>query len=191
MTSSSRGCGASARVRHPRRVGEDFPAFSLPDAGGHYRSLDSLIADGPLVLSFNRGGWCPYCTIELRAWGEALPQLAEAGGHFVAITPEVGGRAAVLGSLLHGDAEILCDVDHGVALASGLAFYIGEPLLKRYASAGFDLGELYGTRSGFLPIPATYVIDAAGTVRYAFADPDFRLRAEPAEVIEAVRALRA
>ena len=171
-------------------IGEPFPAFALPDASGRYRSLDSLLAEGPLVLSFNRGGWCPYCASELRAWSDALPALAEAGGHFVAVTPEVGGRAALLGQLLHGDAQMLCDVDHGIALATGLAFYIGEPLLSRYAQWGLDLVELYGSGSGFLPIPASYVIDTSGIVQFAFADPDFRHRAEPADAIAVVAALR-
>ncbi|HTI31055.1 MAG TPA: peroxiredoxin-like family protein [Sphingomonas sp.] len=179
------GAGAASPA-----VGEEFPAFALPNAAGHYRSLDALLADGPLVLSFNRGGWCPYCATELRAWSDRLPELQDAGGHFAAITPEVGGRAALLGQLLHGDAEMLCDVDHGLALTAGLAFYIGEPLMRRYERSGLDLKDLYGSSSGFLPIPATYVIDQAGTVRYAFADPDFRIRAEPMEVIAAVRSLR-
>ena len=172
------------------RVGEPFPAFSLPNAGGRYRSLDALLADGPLVLSFNRGGWCPYCKGELSAWSAALPSLTAAGGRFAAITPEVGGRAALLGQLLPDDATMLCDVDQGVGLATGLACYIGEPLLRRYAQRGLDLAALYGSASGLLPIPATFVIDAQGIVRYALADPDFRRRAEPTEVVAAVAALR-
>ena len=182
------GVGAQAPV-----VGDIFPGFALPDAAGHYRSLDGLLREGPLVLSFNRGGWCPYCAHELRQWSEALPALAAAGGHFAAVTPEVGGRAALMGRLLGlaPDADLLCDVDGGVALASGLAFYLGEHLQRRYRERGIDLAALYGSASGFLPVPATYVVDPGGVVRFAFADPDFRVRAEPATVIEAVRAFRA
>ena len=179
------GVGAGAP-----RVGEAFPAFSLPDAGGHHRSLDALLGDGPLVLSFNRGGWCPYCTHELRAWSDALPALADAGGRLAVVTPEVGGRAALLGRLLDGDAEMLCDVDSGVALQSGLAFYLGAPLIRRYKEFGLDLADVYGTPSGFLPVPATFVLDGEGIVRFSFVDPDFRVRAEPEDVIAAVAALR-
>lgn len=157
---------------------------------GHFRSLDALVAQGPLVLGFNRGASCPYCTHELPAWREHPPALWDAGGRLAVVTAEVGGRAALLGRLLAGDAEMLCDVDHGVALSAGLAFYIGDAMRRRYHDEiHLDLGALYGTDSGFLPVPGTFVIDGAGVVRYAFVDPDFRIRAEPAAVIAAVAAL--
>lgn len=183
-----RRTGVAANAPRP---GDVFPSFALPDAAGRYRSLDALLASGPVVLSFNRGGWCPYCAHELRAWNEALPELTDAGGRFVAITPEVGGRAALMGRLLDlsPDAELLCDVDLGVALACGLAFRMGEPMLRRYRDHGLDLAELYGSASGFMPVPATYVLDEGGVVRFAFADPDFRVRADPAAAIAIVRAL--
>lgn len=173
----------------PPRIGEPFPDFALPNALGQYRSLSGLLADGPLVLSFHRGGWCPYCTHELRTWGELLPALREAGAQFAAVTPEVGGRAALLAHWLGGDAELLCDVDHGVALASGLAFYVGPKLIATYRDRGIDLAGLYGNASGLLPVPGTFVIDREGTTRFAFTDPDFRLRAEPEAVLAAIRDL--
>jgi len=178
------GVGAAAPA-----VGEAFPPFALPDAQGRYHDLPSLVAGGPMVLSFNRGGWCPFCRHELTAWNEYIPALAALGARFVAITGEVGGRAAQLKLLLEGDGEVLADVDHGVALASGLAFHLGAKLIERYQEIGLDLQALYGSRSGFLPVPATFVIDRAGIVRYAFVDADFRVRAEPEEVMVAVEAL--
>lgn len=178
------GIGASAP-----RVGDVFPAFSLPDAAGHHRSLDGLLAEGPIVLSFNRGGWCPYCSHELRAWCDHLPALRAAGAGLTVVTPEVGGRAALLAHLVGPDADLLCDVDHGVALASGLAFYMGAELQTSYAAWGLDLAQTYGSASGFLPVPATFVIDAGGIVRFAHVDPDFRVRAEPEDVIAAVASL--
>lgn len=171
------------------RVGERFPDFALPDSRGRTRSLGELIADGPLVLSFNRGGFCPYCRHELEAWNGELQQLAELGGSFAALTGEIGGRAAALGEIFSGDATLLCDVDHGVALATGLAFHLGRPMLERYKSVGLDLADLYGSAGGFLPVPATFVIDTAGIVRFAFVDVDFRLRAEPGDVLQAMRDL--
>lgn len=172
------------------RVGERFPDLSLPDARGAYRTLASLLEGGPLVLSFNRGGWCPYCMHELRSWADALPALREAGGALAVVTGEVGGRAARLEALFDGGATLLCDVDHGAALASGLAFHIGPGLQRRYDESGLHLADLYGSNGGFLPVPATFVIDPGGIVRYAFADPDFRVRAEPDEVVAAVAKLR-
>jgi len=169
--------------------GETFPDFCLPDAFGHYRSLAELVADGPIVLSFNRGGWCSACRGELSAWGERREVLAAAGGRLVTITGEVGGRAAQLLDLVGPEATILCDIDHGLALAVGLAFRCDAHLQARYLACGLDLADIYGGDGWILPVPATFVIDRDQSVRFAFADPDFRIRADPDEVFAIVSAI--
>lgn len=169
----------------PKR-GDVFPDFAIPDAHGRYRSLAELVTDGPIVLSFNRGGWCPFCRGELSAWGERVEALAAAGGRFVTITGEVGGRAEGLHDLIGPDATILCDIDHGLALSVGLAFRCDADLQQRYRACGLDLADIYGGPSWILPVPATFVIDRDQSVRFAFADPDFRIRAEPDDVIAAI-----
>jgi peroxiredoxin len=171
------------------RAGDIFPDFALPDARGRYRSLGALVENGPIVLSFNRGEWCPYCRDELEQWHCALPELGRANARFVAITGEVGGRATSLGAILGDDADVLCDVDHGVAMANGLACFVGKPMLDRYREVGLDLSLLYGSESGFVPIPATFVIGTDRVIAFAFADVDFRVRAEPDAVMAAVAAL--
>jgi len=181
------GVGASAP-----QVGEMFPDFSLPTVQGSYRRLGDLLDKGPVIVNFSRGRWCPYCVHEVSAWADMLPELAEAGVRFVEITGETGGGARALGDILaaspHADvAEVLCDVDHGVALSLGLAFFAGDPLLDFYQEIGLDMHALYGSPSGFLPVPATFAIDPAGRVRFAYADVDFRERAEPADVLAALR----
>lgn len=175
------------------KVGEMFPDFSLPTADGRYRRLGDLLDLGPVIVNFSRGRWCPYCVHEVSIWAEMLPELAKAGVRFVEITGETGGGARALGALLAASshpevAEVLCDVDHGVALSLGLAFFAGDPLLDFYGKAGVDMHELYGSPSGFLPVPATFALDSSGCVRFAYADADFRERAEPAEVLAALRA---
>lgn len=181
------GVGAEAPA-----VGEVFPDFSLPTASGSYRRLGDLLDQGPVIVNFSRGRWCPYCVHEVTAWAEMLPELAKAGVRFVEITGETGGGARALGALLAaspgaGIAEVLCDVDHGVALSLGLAFFAGDPLLDFYRSHGLDLHELYGSPSGFLPVPATFALDPSGRVRFAYANVDFRERAEPSDVLAALR----
>jgi peroxiredoxin len=171
------------------KVGDTFADFALPDERGRYRSLTDVVADRPLVLSFNRGGWCPYCRSELSAWGERMSDLVAAGGHFATITGEVGGRAGRLHELVGPDAAILCDVDHGLALSMGLAFRCDVDLQRRYRDCGLDLADIYGSEGWILPVPATFVIDRHLTVRFAFTDPDFRLRAEPDEVLAVVASL--
>lgn len=171
-------------------AGSVFPDFALPNARGRYRTLAELTKERPIVLSFNRGGWCPYCRTELTAWGEHAGELDHAGGSFVSIAAETGGRAEQLHALVGDAAEVLVDVDHGLALTVGLAFRCDEDLQRRYLSCGLDLADLYGSGTWFLPVPATFVIDRERRVRFAFADADFRNRADPAEVISVLRQLR-
>ena len=178
------GVGAGAIA-----VGDIFPDFALPDEDGRYRSLDELAGEQPLVISFNRGGWCPYCRSELSAWSAHMPALEALGARFVAISGEVGGRAGKLHHFVGPAATILCDVDHGLALALGLAFFCGDDLQKRYLACGLNLADLYGSGGWLLPVPATFVIDRDRRVAFRFADPDFRLRAEPDAVLAIVRAL--
>lgn len=170
-------------------AGATFPPLRLPDQRGRYRSIAEIAGQRPIVVSFQRGGWCPYCRIELAAWRGYVPDVEALGARFVAITPETAGRAQALSNLLAGRAHVLCDVDFGAALGLGLAFYAGEELMRAYRDNGVDFTALYGADSGILPIPATYLLDREGVVRYAFVDPDLRRRAEPEDVLAALRAL--
>lgn len=171
------------------RVGDAFPDFALPDERGRFRSLTTVAAGRPLVLSFNRGAWCPYCRGELSAWGERAAALERARGRFATVTGEVGGRAGRLRDLVGPNAAILCDIDHGLALSIGLAFRCDADLQRAYLACGLDLADIYGGPGWIMPVPATFVIDRDLTVRYAFVDPDFRLRAEPDDVLDIVGSL--
>lgn len=171
------------------QVGAAFPSLMLPDHKGRYVSLETLCAEGPLVISFNRGGWCPYCVHEIESWRDAEPELARAGATLVFIGGEVSGRNGGLANLMCDNAVVLNDVDHGATLGLGLAFYAGPDLIARYYECGLDLADIYGTYSGILPIPATFVVDRQGVVQFAFVDPDFRVRAEPSDVMEVVKRL--
>lgn len=171
------------------KPGMAFPDLRLPDHLGQYQSLSAIRASHPVVLSFVRGSWCPYCRAELTHWRDQIAALRAAGGQLVIIVGEVSGGADRIHALLDGQAVVLCDVDHGAALDLGLAHHVGGELLQSYLAAGLDLTDVYGTDSGILPIPATFLIDARGVVREAFVDPDFRHRAEPAAMIAAMRQL--
>lgn len=185
---------AKLRERHvgatAPKINEPFPDFTLPNSKGVYVELQELLGRGPLVLSFMRGRWCPYCEKELLSWHEAIPRLEAEGGHFVGVSAEVGGLAESFRCDIAPEADMLCDVDHGLAMALGLTFPVDEELHQRYLEAGIDLAAIFGNAGRILPIAATYVIDSDGIVRYAFHDPDFRVRADPAVVIAVVEALR-
>jgi peroxiredoxin len=171
------------------RVGDVLPNFALPDHRGRYRKFAAVVADGPIVLSFNRGGWCPYCRAELEAWRGHANDLRKAGGRFVSVAAETGGRAEQLREFIGAGAEVLVDVDHGLALALGLAFRCDAELQARYLACGLDLADIYGNGGWLLPVPATFVVDRERRVRFAFVDPDFRHRADPGEVIASLRGL--
>jgi peroxiredoxin len=165
------------------KVGDAFPDFALPDHRGRFVSLASLTAAGPLVLSFNRGRWCPFCYHELRAWADAIPALRAHGARFASVTPEIGGQAGSIAAVIGPHATTLCDIDNGVALQSGLMFHVGGEIMGLFRESGLDLAAVYGSASGFLPVPATFLIDQDRVVRYAFTDADFRVRAEPSDVL--------
>jgi len=184
----ARLCRTGAGTNAPR-IGEPFIDFMLPDSQGHHVALGDLVGHGPVVLSFFRGRWCPYCARELSAWHDAIPRLEAAGGRFVAISAETGGRAEEFRREIAPGATMLCDVDHGLATLLGLAFPISDDLHRRYVEAGLDLGAVFGNAGRILPITATYVIDTQGVVRFAYAHPDFRVRADPNAVIAVVEAL--
>lgn len=172
------------------RVGEHFPNIVLPDHLGRFHTLDSLLSDGPLVLSFIRGGWCPYCASELRNWNTTLPDLKAAGGRLALVSAILKGQSGLLADIVGPEVDALCDVDHGIALHLGLAFYIGPKLLAAYRDYGVDFEELYGGVAGMLSVPATYVIGRDRTIEFAFVEPDFRSRAEPEDIVRVVASLR-
>jgi peroxiredoxin len=175
------GAGAGAP-----RAGERMPDFALPDSTGRWTRLADLLEGGPLVLSFQRGGWCPWCSVEMAAWAEAAPRLYAEGGRLALVTPETGGRATLLSERVGTGATLLCDVDHGVAMALGLTVPLPETIARRYRAGGLDLDQLTGGAGGFVPIPATFAIGPDGIVRHAFVNPDFRERADPEAVLAAL-----
>lgn len=170
-------------------LGDVMADFALPDAAGKLRRLSDLSADGPVVLSFNRGSWCPYCEQEIGAWYDHRAALIAAGARLVIVTPEPGGQMIALADMAGDAAMVLYDMNMGVALQNGLAFPVGPTILDQYRQDGFDLSAVTGTSSGFLPVPATFVLDTARKVHFAFVDPDFSQRAEPDVVLAAVSAM--
>jgi peroxiredoxin len=170
-------------------VGDAMPAFLLPSAEGRLVDSADLLAAGPLVVTFFRGDWCPYCSATLNALEAALPELAASGGTLVAMTPETGGRALAM-KRAHGlHYLVLADVDLAIAMAFGIVFRMPplyEALLRR---RGVDLSERSGNAGWFLPIPATFVVGTDGVITRAWVNVDFTQRAEPTEIIDTLKAL--
>ena len=180
----------SGALEHALNLGETFPDFLLPDAGGRLVARDALLSRGPFVLAFLRGGWCPYCALAFAALAEAEPGFAARGVRVLVATPETGGRARDLQSA-HAQGSgitVLTDVDHGLAAACGLLYRIPESYAALLGGFDVDLGERQGNSARMLPVPATFLVGADGLVRWRHLDADFTRRAEPADILAALDA---
>ncbi|MFG1293925.1 peroxiredoxin-like family protein [Xanthobacter versatilis] len=178
---------ASGAARQALKAGEKIPAFTLADPEGNAVSSTDLLAKGPLVISFYRGVWCPYCNMELQALQEALPQLQALGANLIAISPQnpVNSRKSVRQNKL--SFPILSDPGNEVAAAFGLRFALPDYLVDLYASLKNDLPSFNGDPSWTLPMPARFVVGQDGTILYAEVNPDYTRRPEPADMLPALR----
>ena len=178
---------ASGIAQRSVAEGAQAPAFSLPNAKGETVALADLLAKGPVVVSFYRGGWCPYCNLELKALQERLPEIADLGASLVVISPETPDNSLTTAEKNALEFEVLSDAGNAVARGFGLVFKLAEELKPIYERIGIDIVKQNGDDSYELPIPATYVIDRDGTVRKAFVDPDYTQRWDPDEIIDSLR----
>lgn len=170
-------------------VGDRAPVFSLPNARGEKIQLADLLSRGPVVINIYRGGWCPYCNLELRALKETLPKIEALGASLVAIAPEKPDKVADTAARHTLEFEVLSDQGNRVSRQFGLVFSLPESIRAIYASFGTDLPDYNGDERFELPLPATYVIRPDGEIAYAFVDADYTRRMEPAEIVEVLRSL--
>jgi len=170
------------------RPGEPMPDFVLPDSDGRLVSLSSLLRQGSVVVSFNRGHWCPYCQLNVDALARADPEIKLLGAHVVAISPETRRYANELKSYAKAPFPILTDMDGGYALEANLLFWVGEEKRDAMKAGGFDIEPYQGNQTWMLPIPATFVVGQDGVVKSRFIDPDYRHRMEIDDLLAALRA---
>lgn len=184
-----RGLIASGAAGDALKVGDRVPEFMVPNAEGRLVQSSDLFGKKPVVLSFYRGMWCPYCSAELNALADASPRLHAAGAKVVAITPETGGVALKTKKERDLDFEILCDVDNGVAMDFGLMFRIPADIQPGYLKFNVKLPLIYGNDSWMLPIPATYVVSRDSTIAHAYVNPEYRERFDPENLLEVLSKL--
>ena len=177
----------SGIVNNSLKLGKKVPNFSLKNALGQTVELNSLLAETPVVISFYRGGWCPYCNMELRGLQNYLPQITELGAKLIAISPETPDNSLSTTEKNELTFEVLSDVGNQVAKEFGLVYQLPEELRPIYQNFGIDLPAYNGDKSFELPIPATYVITSDGTVIHSFIDPDYTKRLDPEEIINALK----
>ena len=188
---STRDLASSGVVDTALQVGDRVADFSLPNQNGESKSLSDLLKAGPLVISFYRGGWCPYCNMELAALQKVLPEIEAAGARLIAITPESPDHSLSTAAKHALTFDVFSDQGNGVARQFGLEFALPEALRQLYGNFGIDLPARNGDDSFTLPMPATYVVGADGNVIYRFVDADYTKRAEPSDVLKALQGIAA
>ena len=184
-----RGLVAKGIAEKALNTGDRLPAFSLPNANNETRSLSDFLSNGPLVVSFYRGAWCPYCNLEINALQKRLPDIKATGAQLVAISPQLPEKSVDQVSNSHLDFEVLSDIGNVLAKECGLVFTLPEALRPIYDAWQIDIPGHNGDNSFELPIPATYIVDTAGKVRYAHVDMDYTRRLEPDIIIEQLLSL--
>lgn len=180
----------SGIIDNAKKKGDTYIDFSLPNVDGKKVTLSEELKKGPIILTFYRGGWCPYCNLQLKAYQDHLEQFEAAGGQLIAVSPETmeSGESTIDKNDLK--FKILSDNLNKEARKYGLVFQLDEELKEVYLKFGLDLEKNQGNDSWELPIPATYVINKDGKIVYSFLNVDYVQRAEPADIIKALNSLK-
>jgi peroxiredoxin len=160
-----------------------MPEFLLPTSSGALCSLKNLLETGPVVVSFNRGHWCPFCKIELSELARNTDAIAASGGQIVTILPD---RRHSFSDPQLGKLKVLSDIDNGYALSLGLAVWLGDKLKELMKGRGIHLAEFQGNDGWFVPLPATFVVAQSGQVIARHADPEFRTRMDIETILAAL-----
>ena len=176
-------------AKHSLKVGEKAPDFTLPDASGKQVGLSELLQHGPVVVTFYRGEWCPFCNLQLHAYQNVLSQIQALGASLVAISPQTPDHSLSTVEKKELTFTVLSDVGNTVARQYKLVFALPEQFRAMYTSIGSDVPTYDGDASWELPMPGTFIVAQDGTIRLAFVHEDHTQRLEPAALLDGLRAL--
>jgi len=168
------------------KPGDIMPLFVLPDETGRLVGLKDMLAQGPVVVTFHRGHWCPYCRISISTLVKAQPRIEALGARMVAIVPDREEFAAEMREDCNVNFPILCDLDNGYAMSLNLAIWVGAEMQEYMTKIGRVLPQYQGNDSWMLPIPATFVVGKDGRIKARFVDPDYRKRMTIEDLIAAL-----
>jgi peroxiredoxin len=182
---------ATFPVGNALAAGDRAPDFTLPAALGQAVTLSDRLRHGPVVAVFYRGGWCPYCNVQLRAYQKILDAIQALGGQMLAISPQTPDGSVSTRELNALGYDVLSDAGNNVARSFGLVYALPEELRTALRSNDKDLAVINGDDSWELPLPATYVIAPDRRLVLAEIELDYRRRLEPDSVLAALRGLRA
>ncbi len=165
-------------------VGGKMPEFTLSDATGKSVSSNDLLKQGNLVIVFYRGAWCPYCNKYLHKLQENLSEIKANGGNLVAISVENPDTSMTVSKKNELSFSVLSDPKFSVARKFGIVYELPKETNEKYKGYGIDLMKNNGTEKPELPLSTTYVVDSKGNIVYAWLEPDYSKRAEPADILK-------
>ncbi len=170
------------------KVGDHAPSIVLRNAKGETVDVSALLKKGPVIVAFYRGGWCPFCNLELRAFQRLLPDIEASGASLVAISPEKPDDSLSTAEKNALTFEVLSDVGQKVGRAFRLVYDFSDELKSAYNGFDLDIPAKNGTAGEWaLPISATYIIGRDGVIVYAYTDADYRDRADPSDILAALK----
>lgn len=171
-------------------IGQKAADFALPDPEGKLVSLSELLVAGPVVVTFYRGSWCPYCSLQLRALQSRLGDIHALGAKLVAISPQVPDGSMSKDEVSEMDFIVLSDQDAKIASQYGVAWKVPDFLVEHMrVDRKLDLDKINNGDGSVLPIPATFVVSREGVITWRYVDVDYRTRSEPEDIVEALRKL--
>jgi peroxiredoxin len=172
------------------KIGEQMPNFVLPDERGRLGNLDAFRQTGPVVISFNRGHWCPYCRMELRSLAAYHDRIKSLGASIVSIMPDSAQFTADYAAASELPFPVLSDMDLGYSMSLGLIFLVGPDVQRLYREVGIDLERYHGNDGYFLPMAAKFVVGQDGLVKARQVNIEFRQRMEPDDLVAVLERLR-
>ena len=173
------------------KQGQEFPSFELPNATGQTIRLDDQLKNGPVVITFYRGGWCPYCNLELKELQNHLDEIKAQGAQLIAISPQTPDASLDTQEKNNLQFEVLSDAKNQVARQIGLVFQLPDEIVSIYKGLGIDVEQSNGETSHELPLPATFIVDRQGVIQFVEAEGDYSKRTEPAAIVEELKKLSA
>ena len=172
------------------KVGEKAPLFTLPSPADDKVSLSDCLSKGPVVLTFYRGSWCPYCNLQLNALKQRMNEITALGTTLIAISPERPDGTLSKEEMSTLPFTVLSDQGADVAASYGVAWQVPDFLLEHMrVDRGLDLQEINNGNATILPIPATFILNKSGEIIWRYVDVDYRTRSEPDDIIKALKAL--
>ena len=179
-----------AKAAAPLEAGASIPDVTVHDAEGEKVSLQSLVKDGPTVIVFFRGSWCPICTRHFQDLIKIHPEVVKLGARMIAISPDTVENSAASTKKLKTPFPLYSDSNVAVASSFGLAFRVDDATFTKYKGFGIDLEKASGHDHHALPVPAVYIVDGEGKILYAHSNPDYTKRLDGEAILEELNKVR-